>query len=102
MIAEKVVIDTNTALDFLVFEDPGVQALYEAVTRGATQWLVCPPMRVELARVLDYPLVAKRREARTRSVSDVMQRFDTLTTSVGSPPKPSSPVKTQITKFLLT
>ena len=52
MIAEKVVIDTNTALDFLVFEDPGVQALYEAVTRGATQWLVCPPMRVELARVL--------------------------------------------------
>ena len=76
MIAEKVVIDTNTALDFLVFEDPGVQALYEAVTRGATQWLVCPPMRVELARVLDYPLVAKRREAPSS--------FSRATTATGS------------------
>ena len=39
-------------------------------------------MRDELRRVLDYPLVAKRRVARGLEVEQVMQRFDTLTTFV--------------------
>mgnify|MGYP000001366995 FL=1 len=82
-----VVIDTNTALDFLVFADPAVTAIGAAVETGASRWLVCERMREELHRVLDYPLVAKRREARGLSVDHVMQRFDALTTRVVAAPK---------------
>lgn len=78
----RVVIDTNTALDFLVFADPAVAALDEAVVSGAAQWLMCTRMRDELRRVLDYPLVAQRRLARGLNVEQVMQRFDALTTRV--------------------
>ena len=78
----RVVIDTNTALDFLVFADPGVATLSDAVVSGAAQWLACSRMRDELRRVLDYPLVAKRRVARGLEVEQVMQRFDALTTLV--------------------
>jgi predicted nucleic acid-binding protein len=54
------VIDTNTALDFLVFEDVRAQALLQGLKSGVYRWLVCQPMRDELARVLDYqaPLTA--------------------------------------------
>jgi len=48
-----VVIDTNTALDFLVFADPAVAAIGAAVETGVSRWLVCERMSEELHRVLD-------------------------------------------------
>ena len=72
------VIDTNTALDFLVFEDVRAQALLQGLKSGVYCWLVCQPMRDELARVLDYPLIAKRRLQRSLSLADVLREFDAL------------------------
>jgi predicted nucleic acid-binding protein len=61
---ERLVIDTNVALDLLVFNEPAHAALMaplrHALQTGRAQWLACPPMRDELARVLHYPKLAPR------------------------------------------
>jgi uncharacterized protein len=49
-----VVIDTNVALDWLVFADPGVQALRVAVEAGSVVWWSCAAMRAELARMVSH------------------------------------------------
>lgn len=84
---QRWVIDTNTALDFLVFEDPKAQSLLANLQSGQAQWWVCEPMRDELMRVLGYPLIAKRRAQRTLTVDAVMQVFDRLTHRVDVPAK---------------
>jgi predicted nucleic acid-binding protein len=71
----RVVVDTNIVLDVLVFEDPGVQPLREALQAGG-RWCVTPAMRAELQRVLDYPMIARRRAQRGLSLDDVMAAFD--------------------------
>jgi putative PIN family toxin of toxin-antitoxin system len=81
------VIDTNTALDFLVFEDPRAQALLQNLRSGACLWLVCQPMRDELERVLDYPLIAKRRAQRGLTVQAVLAQFDALSHMQAVPAK---------------
>jgi predicted nucleic acid-binding protein len=50
--APGVVLDTNVALDWLVFAEPAVAALAAAVTSGQLRWFATPAMRVELAHVL--------------------------------------------------
>jgi uncharacterized protein len=50
--APGVVVDTNVALDWLVFADPGVQALRRAVEAGDVIWWSCDAVRAELARML--------------------------------------------------
>lgn len=74
----RVVVDTNIVLDVLVFEDPGVQALREALQAGG-RWCVTPAMRAELLRVLDYPMIARRRAQRGLGVDQVMSAFDAWT-----------------------
>jgi len=49
-----VVIDTNVALDWLVFADRGVQALRVAVEAGRVVWWSCEAMRAELARMVSH------------------------------------------------
>jgi len=49
-----VVIDTNVALDWLVFADPAVQALRVAVEAGRVAWWSCDAMRVELVHMLSH------------------------------------------------
>lgn len=49
------VLDTNVALDWLVFGDAAVAPLQQAVSRGAIVWLSCPAMRGELAHMLTHP-----------------------------------------------
>ncbi|MDE1949002.1 MAG: putative toxin-antitoxin system toxin component, PIN family, partial [Burkholderiales bacterium] len=56
--APAVVLDTNVALDWLVFRDVGVSALAAAIEGGMLRWLACPRMRDELARTLTYPALA--------------------------------------------
>lgn len=84
---QRWVIDTNTALDFLVFEDPKAQGLLASLQSGQAQWLVCQPMRDELLRVLDYPLITKRRAQRALTADAVMHVFDRLSHMVDVPVK---------------
>jgi putative PIN family toxin of toxin-antitoxin system len=49
-----VVIDTNVALDWLVFADPGVQTLRAAVEGGRVVWWSCEATRTELAHMLSH------------------------------------------------
>lgn len=53
---QRVVLDTNVWLDWLVFRDPGVAAVREAVSAGRAELCIDEPCAEELARVLAYPL----------------------------------------------
>lgn len=52
------VLDTNVVLDWLVFDDPGVQALAGALSAGRLQWITTAAMLDELAAVLKRPALA--------------------------------------------
>lgn len=55
-----VVLDTNIVLDLLVFQDPLMRPLREALQAGTLRWIASAAMRDELERVLAYPHIAKR------------------------------------------
>lgn len=55
----RVVIDTNTVLDWLLFGDRRATALAAAVEQGRLQWPTCNRMRDEFERTLDYPALAR-------------------------------------------
>jgi len=54
-----IVIDTQVVMDWLVFNDPRVQALAAALTSGALRWLVAPAMRDEIRHVLGRGVAAR-------------------------------------------
>jgi putative PIN family toxin of toxin-antitoxin system len=54
-----VVLDTNTLLDWLLFQDPGMTELGSAIATGRLRWLACARMRDEFARTLGYAALAK-------------------------------------------
>jgi predicted nucleic acid-binding protein len=70
------VLDTNIVLDLWVFDEPKAQALRTSVETGSTHWLATAAMREELARVLDYPQIAKRLTHRELPASVVLAHFD--------------------------
>ncbi|MET3495166.1 PIN domain-containing protein [Variovorax boronicumulans] len=83
-----VVIDTNIALDLLVFEDPAWVPLRAMLAAGELRWLATDAMRVELARVLGYPLIARRMVQRQLTVCEVLADFDARVRMVpGTPPR---------------
>lgn len=82
-----VVLDTNIVLDLFVFDDPAARALKSAVIAGQLQWLATAAMRVELARVLDYPQVAKRMTRDGLVGAQVLLAFDTHARIVAAAPK---------------
>lgn len=49
---QAVVLDTNVALDWLHFNDPGAHAFGQAILACRVQWLACPAMRAEFAHVV--------------------------------------------------
>ena len=71
-----IVIDTNIVLDLLVFDDPRWAALRAALAAGTLRWLATAPMRVELARVLGYPLIVRRLAKDARAPEAVLAAFD--------------------------
>jgi putative PIN family toxin of toxin-antitoxin system len=84
----RVVIDTNIALDLLVFDDPAQAPLVEALAAGALEWIATAAMRDELARVLGYPLIARRLQASGRQAAAVLAAFDARTRRIeGAPPR---------------
>ncbi len=85
------VLDTNIALDLLVFEDPATAALREALASGQWQWLALPEMRAEFARVLEYPPVAAWRLRRGQTAQDALDAFDAASRPAG--PVARSPLR---------
>jgi predicted nucleic acid-binding protein len=78
--SQPLVIDTNVALDLLVFNEPShaeqMAPLRQALSDGKCQWLSCPPMREELARVLNYPKLAPRVTYYGLTTDSVLQAYD--------------------------
>jgi predicted nucleic acid-binding protein len=77
---QALVIDTNVALDLLVFNEPAhaelMAPLRQALTQGQCLWLSCAPMRDELARVLTYPKLAPRVAHYGLTADSVLQTYD--------------------------
>ncbi len=82
-----ITLDTNIVLDLFVYNDPRQATLYKALRAGHLKWLATSAMRDELARVLDYPQVTKRRLANGQSVDAVLEQFDSLAKFVEPAPK---------------
>ena len=72
----SVVLDTNVALDLLVFADPRVLPLQAALDDGSLRWIATAEMRQELERVLAYPRIARYLTGTERSAAQVLARFD--------------------------
>jgi putative PIN family toxin of toxin-antitoxin system len=85
------VLDTNWVLDVWLFNDPRTHAWQQALQRGEVRWLACAAMRVELERVLTYPLVQRGLLARNVAATAVLQAFDQHVTLL--PPAPPYTVR---------
>jgi putative PIN family toxin of toxin-antitoxin system len=81
------VIDTNVALDLLVFKDPATTALRSALEAGRVRWIATPAMRDELERVLGYPKLAKRVAFHQCTTPSVLAAMDALCQRVDVAPK---------------
>lgn len=55
------VLDTNTVLDWLVFDDPGVRPLTAAICSGSLRWIACAVMRTEFEQVMAGASLSKWR-----------------------------------------
>jgi putative PIN family toxin of toxin-antitoxin system len=82
-----IILDTNIVLDLFVYNDPRQAPLDKALREGGLQWHATQAMRDELARVLDYPQVAKRRLASQQSGEAVLAHMDAMVTWVAPAPK---------------
>ena len=71
-----IVLDTNIALDLLLFADPASQPLRQLLASRQKQWVATLPMRDELARVLDYPLLAARLLKQQQTASQLLALWD--------------------------
>ncbi len=74
----SVVLDTNVALDLLVFADPCVLPLQSALHDGSLCWIATLAMRQELERVLAYPRIARYLTGTERTAVQVLARFDAM------------------------
>ena len=82
----RIVIDTNIALDLLVFDDPGCASLAASLDAGDLRWIATAGMREELARVLGYPLVALRLARNGRDAQGVLAAFDRAVQAIDEVP----------------
>jgi uncharacterized protein len=55
-----IVLDTNAVLDWLLFGDPGMQALAAAIEKGHLRWIATSAMRGEFNHVLGRGLATAR------------------------------------------
>ncbi len=70
-----VVLDTNIVLDLFVYQDSEAETLRAALP-SQLRWLATAAMREELARVLNYPHIARRLSLRGAAVEEVLGNFD--------------------------
>ena len=71
-----VVVDTNVALDLLIFSDPRTAPLRQLLAEGRLAWTATQVMRDELERVLAYPHIAERMNYYRVSAAQVLAAFD--------------------------
>ena len=71
-----VVVDTNVALDLLIFSDPRTAALRQLLAEGRLAWIATQVMRDELERVLAYPHIAERMDYYRVTAAQVLAAFD--------------------------
>lgn len=55
-LAPSIVLDTNVVLDWLVFGNPALAPLIEAIGGARVRWIATDPMRDEMAHVLQRGL----------------------------------------------
>lgn len=77
----RVVLDTNIVLDCFVFDDPAARAIVAAIESGRLTALTRADCLDELARVLDYPKLARYA---TRPAA--LERYRALACSFSGPP----------------
>jgi predicted nucleic acid-binding protein len=65
----RVVLDTNTVLDWLLFGEPFARAVGMAVAERRVTWLTTPRMLAELRAVLTRPLAARWETAREHALT---------------------------------
>lgn len=82
---QPLVLDTNVALDLLVFRDPAAAALDDGLLRGRLRWIATAAMRDELERVLGYDAVARRLAAAGLAPRQVLEEFDARSQRVAAP-----------------
>ena len=82
-----VVVDTNVALDLLIFSDPRTVPLRTLLAQGRLLWIATQVMRDELERVLAYPHIAERMDYYRVSAAQVLAAFDAQTRLVEIAPK---------------
>jgi putative PIN family toxin of toxin-antitoxin system len=68
----RVVLDTNTVLDWLVFADPACIDLSQRIRQGQLAWHATQAMRDELAHVLPRPAFARWQP----DIDRVLEKFD--------------------------
>lgn len=81
------ILDTNIVLDLFVFNDPDVVPLKTALLASELNWIATPDMRIELARVLNYPKILPHMAFYQVTAADVLSQFDQLATLVDPAPK---------------
>lgn len=82
-----VVLDTNIALDVLLFNDPHAAPLRAALQAGRLRWLATLRMREELQRVLAYPHIAARMQFYQCTAQHIMAQYDACTAVVDAAPR---------------
>lgn len=71
-----VVVDTNVALDLLIFADPATGPLRALLAQGRVEWIATQGMRDELERVLAYPHIVSRMDFYRVDAVQVLSAFD--------------------------
>ena len=74
--ARPVVVDTNVALDLLIFSDPRTAPLRALLAQGRLDWIATQIMRDELERVLAYPHIVSRMDFYRVDAAQVLAAFD--------------------------
>ena len=74
--ARPVVVDTNVALDLLIFSDPRTAPLRTLLAQGRLAWIATQVMRDELERVLAYPHIVSRMDFYRVDAAQVLAAFD--------------------------
>ena len=82
-----VVLDTNIVLDLLLFQNPQVQGLRQALDQQQLRWLATPPMRAELLRVLAYPKIAPVLARLGHSAASLLAQWDARVSVVEVAPR---------------
>ncbi len=85
--ARPVVVDTNVALDLLIFSDPRTAPLRTLLAAGRLAWIATQVMRDELERVLAYPHIVARMDYYRVSAPQVLAAFDAQVRLVDIAPK---------------